>query len=340
MNSIKILTHGFLTTIQDSGRKGYQQYGVPVSGVMDNFAQQLANILVGNPRTEAVIEITMLGPQIQFNCDTAFAITGANISPSINGINISNNKTFFAKAGDILAFSALITGSRAYLAVAGGFLISQVMGSQATYLPGGFGGFHGRKLEAGDEVTLNTEKGRSPLGANELNHDLILEYKKVTEIRVIMGIDQERFEEEGLNTFLNSQYTLSNQYDRMGYRFEGPSIKHKNGADIISSGINFGAIQVPGHGQPIIMMADRQTTGGYTIIANVISVDLPYLAQLKPGDKLSFKAVTVEEAQELLRKREKKLLELEDNLANIPNYARYFQVKVNGQAFTVKVEGI
>ncbi|SKC40803.1 5-oxoprolinase subunit C family protein [Maledivibacter halophilus] len=343
MGSLRVNNPGLLTTIQDAGRIGYGQYGIPSAGAMDSLSLQLANILVGNNRYEAAIEITFMGPEIEFYENLIIAITGANISPRINGREIEMYSTIYVNKGDVLSFTSLKKGCRAYLAVSGGFKLSSIMNSKSTYLRGKFGGLEGRKLKKGDILLVNIEKGYKYLGVRRIPRDFIPDFRNQYTARVIMGPEDHRFTEEGINTFLASEYTLSNQCDRMGYRLNGAKIEHKEGADIISGGITLGAIQVPGHGEPIIMMADRQTTGGYTKIANVISVDIPYLAQLKAGDKISFEKISIKEAQELVRKREEKIIKIIDRFEEIKldepiNSSRNFNIRLNGKEFNIGVQ--
>lgn len=344
MCSMRIINPGLFTTIQDAGREGYQQYGVPVAGAMDRLSLQLANILVGNDSCEAALEITMIGPTIEFNSNLAIAITGADISPTVNGKQIEINKTVYVTKGDILRFSKIKNGFRGYLAVTGGFNVKKVMGSKSTYIRGEIGGLEGRKLKAGDVLEVNDDKSFEYFNIRKIPEYLIPNYKNEVTVRVILGPEDDYFTEKGIETFLNSQYELTNQYDRMGYRLEGDRIEHKDGADIISSGISLGAIQVPGHGKPIIMMADRQTTGGYTKIANVISVDIPYLAQLKQGDKVRFKQVSIREAHDLLYEREVEILRLikdfNRKLVKSKGNVRTFSVNIKDKHYNVLVHEV
>ena len=298
MGQIKFIKSGMLTTIQDFGRYGFQKFGMPVSGAMDTHSLQLANWLVGNERNEACFETTFLGPEIKFQTKTFIAITGAILHATLNGRPIRMNSNTAVSKGDVLVMGSVRKGMRAYLSVAGGISVPEIMKSKSTYLRGKMGGFEGRKIEDGDWVEINEG---SQIDYREIPSQLLFIYPAVQTIRVLKGSESARFTDEGLKTFLGSTYEVSNQNDRMGYRLSGPPIKHKDGADIISSGITNGSIQVPGHGEPIIMMADHQTVGGYTKIANVITVDLPILAQMKAGDKLKFREINLDEAQDLLK---------------------------------------
>jgi len=307
MGRIKFMNGGLLTTIQDLGRYGYQKYGMPVAGAMDSYSLQLANWLVGNSRNEACFEITYLGPEIEFQSAATIGICGAMMQPMINGKMIAMNTCHQVKIGDMLTMGTVQKGMRAYLSIAGGIKIPEIMGSKSTYLRGKIGGFKGRKIETGDNIEIGDKLIHQ---TKALPKALLPVFRNKQVIRVISGTEYNAFDQEGIHTFLNTEYTISNQNDRMGYRLSGPTIKHKSGADIISSGIVHGSVQVPGHGEPIIMMADHQTVGGYTKIANVISVDIPVLAQMKAGDKIRFKEITLEAAQELIKKQEENLIRL------------------------------
>jgi len=291
MAKIKIIKAGLQTTIQDNGRWGFQQYGMPVSGAMDIYSLHLANKLLGNDFNEACLEATINGPRIEFESDTYISICGANMHAQINKISVEMYKALPVKSGDILSFKGLIDGCRTYISFAGGIHVPEVMGSKSTYLRGELGGFKGRELKSGDELEIG---GDRKFKMSEVGNIEMPEFKEYFTARIIAGPEAGYFTLKGLETFLYTEYTLSEQCDRMGYRLTGAKIDHKSKAEIISSGIAFGTIQVPAHGEPIIMMADRQTTGGYPRIACILSEDLPYIAQLKPGDKLRFKEVKLD----------------------------------------------
>jgi len=303
--SITVLNPGLLTTVQDLGRVGYQQFGVSVSGVMDPRAATLANILVGNPDGEAVLECTMMGPHLQFDQANCIAITGGDLGPTLDGQPIANYRAIKVEAGQVLRFTAPKTGCRAFIAFAGGLDIPEVMGSRSTYMKAKIGGFQGRKLEKGDVIGFRapqTELKNMPVRA------MAPEFvpRPLYTVRVVLGPQDDYFTQEGIDTFLNEVYTVTPEFDRMGCRLEGAVIQHKDGGDIISDGIAFGAIQVPSAGKPIVMLCDRQTTG-YTKIANVISADFRILAQLKAGDKVHFEKVSVQTAQDALLTQRKAL---------------------------------
>lgn len=334
----KVVSPGFLTTVQDLGRYKYQAFGVSVSGAMDQRALKLSNILVDNDINEAGLEVTMLGPTLEFTEDNIIAITGGDLMPQINNVDISMYTALVCHKGDKLSFKGIKSGSRAYIAFAGGLSVPTVMGSKSTYTKANIGGFKGRKLEKYDEIGFENPKvSIHNLSKRTLNMDN--HFSNEISLRVIMGPQDDYFTEDGIKTFLNSIYTVSNEFDRMGCRLEGAKIQHKNDGNIISDGIAFGAIQVPSHGTPIIMLADRQTVGGYTKIANVISVDLPRLAQAKPGDKINFINVSIEEAQSLYIKELNELEEIKEKLSNTQNInSKHFYVKVNNKIYDIIVE--
>lgn len=309
MATVIVHTAGLLTTVQDWGRYGYQRFGMPVSGVMDVFSLELANLLAGNDPGDACLEATISGPDLEFTGATWIAITGADMDPHLNCLGIPMNTAVDVRPGDRLGFRGLRSGCRTYIAFAGGIAVPPVMGSRSTYLRAGIGGFHGRALTPGDELPLGEPVGKPRL--KKLPEVLIPEYKHEQTIRIISGPEAHYFEIAGLRSFLSTEYTVTAQSDRMGYRLSGEPIKHKEGmTNIISAGISLGTVQIPGDGQPIILMADRQTSGGYARIANVITVDLALLAQMRPGDKICFKETNLDIAQQVCISRQLVLLDL------------------------------
>ncbi len=296
---------GLFTTIQDLGRPNYQKYGVTVSGVMDRYSSRVANLLVGNEEDKACLEVTILGPSLEVENKILFAVTGGNLSPLLNDESIPMWQTCIAYPGDLLSFGGWKSGARGYIAVAGGFNVPKVLGSHSTHVSSRMGGLDGRNLRSGD--ILMGERNSRPIelyDGLQVPTKLIPKYKRGTTIQVLMGPQNEYYTSEGIGTFLSSQYTISSKSNRMGYRLEGKKIENVEGTDIISEAIPLGAIQVPSDGQPIIMMADRQTTGGYSKIACVIGIDVDELAQLRPLDFISFKSTTLEEAHRLIHERE------------------------------------
>lgn len=303
---ILVIKNGFFTTVQDLGRIGYQESGFPVSGAMDTISLRIANMLVDNLEGEAGLELTMTGGRYRFTTSEVIAITGADMEPKKNGIPIPMYQAILFDKGDELSFEVAKTGYRTYIAFAGGLKIPRVMGSKSTYTKCKIGGLQGRALKNGDVLEFEAPKA---FLTNFLSRKAskVQKTEEDSMIRVILGPQESAFSSKGITTFLEETYVCTSEFDRMGCRLDGAEIEHTASADIISDGISFGAIQVPAHGKPIIMMADRQTTGGYTKIATVITVDLPKLAQKKPGDTIRFLQVTVEEAQRLYCEKEMEL---------------------------------
>ena len=307
---------GIFTTVQDEGRTGYQQYGVSPSGPMDMRAFNVANILVGNKRTQGALETTFSGPTLVFDQDEVIAVTGANMKPKLNGEPFPMYSAVSAHAGDVLSFSFAESGMHGYIAFAGGLDIPYVMGSQST-LPGKhLGGLGGRKLEAGDRIAFLDPK---PVLSHMERRSTYMPVFPMDEIhlRAIPGPQDDAFSEEELKRFFWHSAEITSEYDRMGCRLklEEPLQQLKDG-NIISDGIAFGSVQVQSNGQPIIMMADHQTVGGYTKIATVISADLCSLAQARPGMRVRFIRISIETAQEVYLRDLKKLNELEERMGD------------------------
>lgn len=329
MMSISVLTPGLLTTIQDIGRYGYQKHGIIVSGAMDTYAMRLANIIVGNAENEGVLEITLIGPSLSIKKGSLISITGANLSPTINNRKVPMGRAVYLNEDCILEFGKCISGCRCYLAVAGGFNIPVIMESKSTYLRAGFGGKDGRVLVKNDELELGSISRISLNIINKLkefnNKESFVftswyfkNYKMLnsdyTVIRVFKDRQFNYVTEESINEFLNCLFSIDTKSDRMGYRINGPEIKFKKNIEMISGEVSFGTIQIPPDGNPIILLADRATAGGYPKIAHVASYDIPKLVQLKPYDKIKFKMITLKEAEELYFKREKYIEELKESV--------------------------
>lgn len=307
MTTMTVRAPGPLSTVQDGGRFGYMSTGFSPNGAMDSYSMAVANLLVGNLPQEGVIEMTMMGMTVAFDGDGVIALTGADMQPYLNDEEepLALYCAHQVRKGDVLKMGAALKGMRGYLAVAGGFDLPYVMGSLSTNLKCGLGGFQGRKLQAGDIIPLRQELTLSMLGARRTKAEN--DYQKSVTVRVVLGPQEDYFTDRGIATFLGSDYTVSGQSDRMGVRLEGSKIENKNGVDIISDGIATGAVQIPASGTPIIMMADRQTTGGYAKIATVISTDLKLLAQAAPGTKVRFRTVSEKEAVALKKEEENRL---------------------------------
>ncbi|WP_282171302.1 biotin-dependent carboxyltransferase family protein [Cytobacillus firmus] len=327
---IKVIKPGLLSSIQDLGRTGYQKFGVIASGAMDPFSHRMANLLSGNEENDPALEITMMGPTLTFEEDTLISISGGDLSPSINGQPIRTWRSVFVKKGSELKFGGCQKGCRAYLAVSGGFAVPEVMNSKSTYLRAGIGGFKGRALKAGDVLetgkpSLQSLKMKDFLSKQLLDKafvendwgiasKLIPETVGNPEIRITRGRQFDLFTHESRIQLYNHAFEVTAQSDRMGYRLKGPALALSEHAEQISEAVNFGSIQVPPDGNPIVLLADRQTTGGYPKIGQVAAVDLPLLAQAKPGDALRFAEISNEQAQQLLIKREMKLKELKQGI--------------------------
>lgn len=331
---------GLLTTVQDKGRWGYQQFGMSVAGAMDQFSLSLANLLVGRDRGDAALECTFLGPDISFDCQELIAITGADMEPKLNGQPAPMWASIPVKPGDKLSLGSAKSGLRTYIAFSRGLELPMIMGSRSTFIRGKLGGLKGDKLEPGDEIPLGDKQAET---LSYLPREEIPVYKKHATIRVVLGPQDDYFTKEAIETFLSSSYSISSDADRMGYRLEGPIIDHKDGADIISDGIVFGSVQVPGHGSPILMMADRQTTGGYTKIATVVSADLNLLAQMGPGWTMDFRELSLDEARKSYLDYEDKLSKLEEKIKKLsyqPVSTRKFSLNFQGKDYLVEVEEI
>lgn len=310
MEVIEVQNGGLFTTVQDMGRYGYQRYGVPVSGAMDQFALRVANLLVGNQEGAASLEITFIGPSLRLLSDAVIAITGGDLDPRANDRPLAMWRAVTVPGGSVLSFGGMRDGVRAYLAIAGGIDLPPVLGSRSTYTRSRIGGVEGRALKVGDRLGVAEESPRDGVEGKDLPHDLVPTYGHTHLLRVVLGPQDDAFTPEGIHTFLSSTYTVTPQSDRTGYRLEGPRVQHKRSADIISDGIPFGAVQVTGDGMPIVLLADRGTTGGYAKIATVISVDIPRLAQAAPGDTIAFRGVTVAAAHRALRQQDAAIMRL------------------------------
>jgi antagonist of KipI len=316
---VKVIKPGFFTTIQDLGRRASQKFGVSACGAMDPLSLRLANILVGNDEGEAALEATLIGPRLRFITDGVIAITGGDLSPSINGNPVPMWKSLRVYKDDELSLGGCNYGCRAYISFAGGIEVPKVIGSRSTFIRGNYGGIEGRLLEAGDEIPIGISPiSYSKIAGRKLRPEHIPDYKKERLIRFIAGPQTSAFTTESLDIFTSNPYTVTNESDRMGYRLQGEQLKHVNGADIISDFITVGSIQVPAVGQPIILMADCQISGGYTKIGVVISVDIPYIAQKKPTDQIHFQAIEVLDAQEHWINQEKFISDLRLNNRMLP----------------------
>lgn len=299
---ILILDPGPQTTVQDLGRFGQLRYGIPPSGPMDRYAFVLANRLVGNADSAAALECTVIGARFEvLHAACAIAVTGAEMPVTINGVEAQHWATLPVKPGDLVKVGATRAGVRGYVAFSGGIDVPAVMGSRSTYLRGALGGLEGRALRKQDRISLLPAPMPRVWRAAR---DAVPDYAIEPEIRVVLGPQAERFTDDGIAAFLGSPYAMLPQSDRMGARLRGERVSHARGHDIISDGIALGSIQIAGDGQPIVMLVDRQSTGGYTKLATVCSFDIGRIGQLKPGRTMRFREVSVAEAHRLFRERE------------------------------------
>jgi allophanate hydrolase len=304
---LKVLAPGLHTTVQDLGRPGYQAIGVPVSGSLDAVGLRLTNALVGNPPGTPALEVLINGPTFEVAAETvrmALAGAGASLAIGAEKVRVGAGQSVTLPRGEVIEVVAGRQSACCYLAVEGGVAVPLVLGSASTYVRAAIGGLEGRALRPGDFVPLATARASERA---ELRLPLPLTPTGDQPIRVVLGPQQEYFTEEAVAAFLEAEFRISPSADRMGMRLDGPLLQHLRGWDIVSDAITTGAIQVPGSGQPILLLADHQTTGGYPKIATVISADLPLVGRRRPGDPLRFAAVTVEAAEALCRDEERRL---------------------------------
>ena len=301
--SLEVIDISGLATIQDSGRRGWRKFGVPASGPMDAFAFHAANTLVDNSPNHAAVEIGMGDITLRTLHDCVISIAGVGYGLSIYIWDFPLWSSYYVRAGWTIRLNKLDSGMWVYLAIAGGIETKSILGSRSTYLRGHFGGLDGRQLQAGDILRSgNPSSSLNKLAARTLPEEARPTYTDNPIVDVVMGPQEKYFTEESIATFMSQEYTVSHTSDRMGYRLEGAALKHRNKSELISEGMTMGAIQVPSNGQPIVMMADSPTTGGYPKIGTVVSADLPLLAQCVPGrSKIRFKETTVAKAQKKYR---------------------------------------
>jgi len=304
VKALDIISPGPLTTVQDLGRPGYGAYGVPPSGAVDSLSLRMGNLLVGNPENTAGLEITLMGLQVRVLCDILVAVTGGDLQTRLNDRPLAMWTAVRLRTGDVISFNLAKTGCRAYLAVGGGIEVPDVMNSASTNLGSGFGGLDGRALGKGDILSVKDPQSHLAYEGNALDEGMIPSYPNNWCVRVIWGPQDQDFTQEAKDRFLNASFTVTSESDRAGIRLKGPELPAKDGlaSSIISEGVIPGAIQVPGSGLPIILLGET-VTGGYRKIATVISADIPFLGQMKPGDRVSFEPVELPVAHTLLKKR-------------------------------------
>jgi antagonist of KipI len=303
--SLEVVKPGLLTTVQDLGRHGHQSLGVPVAGPMDTFSHRLANQLVGNEPDAATLEVTLIGPELVCDADTTVAIAGAEFEVSLDGRPVPVSESFDVRRGQRLKFGRVVQGARAYVGIAGGVLSPRVLGSRATHLVSHMGGIAGRALTAGDRVPVAARTAPGPIRKAA---GLTLPTGGRARLRVVPGPQDDWFHPDALRMVSGVSFRISPRSNRMGYRLEGPPLPRLREGELISEPVGMGAIQVPAAGEPILLMADRQTAGGYPKIGHVISADLPLAGQLAPGDFIEFILCTRQEAVTALIARERQLL--------------------------------
>ena len=299
MTAIEVLKPGALSTFQDLGRTGFQHQGIPVSGVMDERSHRLASVLVGNAPFEATLEVTLMGPTLQFDGPTVIAVCGADLGATLGGKALPLATPVVVVAGDQLSFGKRVSGLRAYVAVAGGYALQPVMGSTSTYVRGGFGGAHGRPLQKGDHIAVRYAREASSLEVRGPMFPEEVQRPPGAPLRIVPGREWEAFEPRARQAMTEQSFRISPRSDRMGCRLDGEALHLTQPLELQSEAVSFGTIQVPPDGLPIVLMADRQTTGGYPRIANVAAVDLPRLAQAMAGEPVRFEWILLAEAQRL-----------------------------------------
>lgn len=330
---------GLLTTVQDNGRPHLQHLGIPACGAMDPLSWQIANLLVGNKNNEAGLECTLSGPVLTFSSSTLVALAGAQVDAKLNGYDVPMYMTIAIQAGDTLDLTRMVQGMRLYVAFAGGIDVPEILGSRSTYLPLQLGS-QDRRLKMGDQLQLFTPDDNQLFDRGiSLEHPLIPHFEKdlVTTIHMVAGPQQAYFNAAMIQFLTEGDYALDIKSDRMGLRFNGPKISANSEKSMISDGIPWGAMQITRGGQPIIMMADRQPTGGYPKIAKIIQTDLPKLAQLRPQAKVNFQWVTQEEALTRYRKQHQYLEELMQRCADVPKQTRLYRIYGEGACYQVSV---
>ena len=339
MNSlVEVISPGNRLTVQDLGRRGSQRFGVSVSGVLDVAAAVTANRLVGNPATSAMLEATFGGVSLSFNSETRVAVTGAEVNVDVNGFPMPIWETMILPAGAVLTLSIPSTGLYSYISVAGGFDTPIVLGSRSTHVASGIGGYEGRILAAGDTLPIGEDidgQSRPRAGTNAPQNVVSGSYDRERPVRVISAPQYDAFDDDAKSKFFATAFTISNLTDRQGARLDGTSIPAIDGKhDIVSDPAYMGAIQVPSDGKPIVLLADRQPTGGYAKIATVIGPDLPNVVQRTPGSEIAFELVGIEEAQELARGFQKTIYQ-----APLVEPASIFSshLEVDGKTYNVQI---
>jgi antagonist of KipI len=322
---ITVVKPGLLTTVQDLGRFGYQKFGVVVGGALDRFAARVANAIVGNDENAAVLEMAQLGPELRFERDTLIAWCGAEFGAQIGGQALPSDRAVKVSAGETIIFGAAKSGVRAWLAVAGGLDVPLVLGSRTTYRRGGFGGFEGRPLRAGDRLRAGEpsdwakvwQRNAPRFSTWSVRSHTLGKPAPAGTVRAMRGPEWDWFDAQAQRTFFSSDWLATKDADRMGVRLAGPTLPQGAAREMISEGVVDGVVQVPAGGAPIVLLPSRQTVGGYPRIATVATVDLGRLAQLAPGHAIRFQEIEVAEAHSLYLVRERDLNRVRTGLARL-----------------------
>ena len=352
MTELKVRRAGMLTSVQDLGRWGFQSSGVPVAGAMDLPALRIGNAMLGNPEGAAALEVTLLGPELEVCGGGAAVFAGADLGFSVNGRAVGSWRVVELKSGDVISFTGPKNGCRGNLCFAGGVGVPLVMNSRSTYMRAKIGGFEGRALKNGDVITTGEP---SPLWKRldgftlppELNPALPAD----APLSLMTGLQEDLFTEEGRATLFSSEYTITSESDRMGCRLDGAKIEHVKGGDIVSDGVPLGAVQIPSHGMPIVMLADRQTTGGYTKIGVLTPLSIEALVQKMPGSPVRFRKASIDDGtaeQMKIAEAVRRVGELRSTYVSRPHAAQAsggfasarLRLTVNGKQYEVTCEEI
>ena len=352
MTELKVRRAGMLTSVQDLGRWGFQSSGVPVAGAMDLPALRIGNAMLGNPEGAAALEVTLLGPELEVCGGGAAVFAGADLGFSVNGRAVGSWRVVELKSGDVISFTGPKNGCRGNLCFAGGVGVPLVMNSRSTYMRAKIGGFEGRALKNGDVITTGEP---SPLWKrldgftlpSELNPALPAD----APLSLMTGLQEDLFTEEGIATLFSSEYTITSESDRMGCRLDGAKIEHVKGGDIVSDGVPLGAVQIPSHGMPIVMLADRQTTGGYTKIGVLTPLSIEALVQKMPGSAVRFRKASIDDGtaeQMKIAEAVRRVGELRSTYVSRPRAAQAsggfasarLRLTVNGKQYEVTCEEI
>ncbi|PXY29823.1 allophanate hydrolase [Prauserella coralliicola] len=325
MSGLIVHTGGLYTTVQDTGRDGYYEIGMPPSGAMDQFSYRAANLLVGNPEGAAALEATYIGPELEFTDDRLVAVTGADVPVTLGGEPVKPWETIPVKAGDVLSFAMITGGARLYVAVSGGIGVPDYLGSRSTYMLTGLGGFEGRKLADGDRLPLGERPvGAAPKPGSGVSESLRPSFPEVAELRTVVGLCSYRLTDAALRSFLETTWKVTKDADRVGYRLRGGTLDFvereqpfgagSDPANVVDLGYPVGSIQVPGGDEPIVLLNDAVTGGGYATIGTVISADRDRIAQTKTGDQVSFVSVDIDQALAARRERRERLNRISNEL--------------------------